>query len=59
MMPLFDRRERLIDLISVERPKAGSLADIVPLARIVDPQMPLREIRDAWTMYKHRRGART
>jgi hypothetical protein len=59
MMPLFDRRERLIDLISVERRKAGSLADSVPLAKIVDSQMSLREIRDAWIMYKHRRGART
>lgn len=59
MTPLFDRRERLIDLICVERPKAGSLAEIVPLARIVDPQMPLREIRDAWTMYKRRRADRS
>ncbi len=55
MTPLFDRRERLVDLIITERPKAGSIADIVPLAKIVDPQMPLREIRDAFTAFKRRK----
>lgn len=57
MMPLFDRRQQLLSLILDKKPNASRIAHVIELAHLIDPQMPLVEIRDVWTEFNrhHRR----